>query len=146
MVAGRPACFSREAMAQRSCRDWPIAPNVHPEYVSAMTEPSVPQDGSIDQAADRLKHDLAIRLAGGPVTVVQIHDSVCAVVRLMRSAGVPPEKVLHSVKDIMQDGGMAPLGATARLSTGELDMLYPNMVTWCIQAYYETEPDPQSAG
>lgn len=98
------------------------------------------------QAAERLKADLSGRLAGEPVTVAQIHDSVCAVVRLMRAAGVPPEKMLHSVKDIMQDGGMVPLGAAARLSTGELDMLYPNMVTWCIQAYYETEPDPPSAG
>lgn len=106
----------------------------------------VPPDSSLVRATDRLKQDLSVRLAGGPVTTAQIHDSVCAVVRLMRTAGIAPEKVLHSVKDIMQDGGMIPPGATARLSTGELDMLYPNMVTWVIQAYYETEPDPRSAG
>ena len=106
----------------------------------------VPPDGSLDRATDRLKEDLSVRLAGGPITVAQIHDSVCAVVRLMRAAGVPPEKMLHAVKNIMQEGGMVPIGAASRLSTGELDMLYPNMVTWCIQAYYETEPDPPPAG
>ncbi|MEO5579855.1 MAG: hypothetical protein ABIR58_04300 [Gemmatimonadaceae bacterium] len=96
---------------------------------------------SLDEATANLKRKLRDRMAGGQVPVAQIRESVCAVVRLMRAAGVPPEKMLRSVKDMMQDGGLAPMGSTARLSTGELDMLYPNMVTWCIDAYYETEPN-----
>lgn len=90
-----------------------------------------------------LKHDLRERLEGRPVSVTQIRESVCAVVRLLRTAGVPPEIMLHKVKDVMHEGGLVPAGAAARLSTGELDMLYPNMVTWCIQAYYEDDPDTQ---
>lgn len=98
-------------------------------------------DESLDLAADHLRSELRARVAGNPVTVAQIRESACAVVRLMRATGVPPEKMLHAVKDLIQDGGLVPKGSVSRLTTGELDMLYPNMVTWCIQAYYDTEPD-----
>jgi len=109
-----------------------------------MPGPPDPLNGALQHATDVLKHDLRERLEGRPVTVAQIRESVCAVVKLLRIAGVPPETMLHRVKDLMHEGGLEPAGAAARLSTGELDMLYPNMVTWCIQAYYETEPDTQS--
>ena len=96
---------------------------------------------------DRLRRAIAAILARDPglLTRAALNDHldhqlarvrrlVCAEVIALRSVGMPPERMLVEMKDLLLP--LLALGRTRRDRYGPADVFMSQIVRWCAQAYY----------
>ena len=84
-------------------------------------------------SAERLARALAAALADRSTPTVALYEAVCKYVTELRARGLPPERMLVLVKELMR--GTAPDSVTSRAVHLEADLLRL-VVTWSIDAYY----------
>ena len=84
-------------------------------------------------SAQRLARALAAALADRSVPTVALYEAVSRYVTELRARGLPPERMLVVVKELMR--GAAPDSVTSRAVHLDAD-LFRLVVTWSIDAYY----------
>jgi hypothetical protein len=84
-------------------------------------------------SAQRLARALAAALADRSAPTIALYEAVCRYVADLRAHGLPPERMLVVVKELMR--GTAPDSVTSRAVDLDAD-LQRLVVTWSIDAYY----------
>src|SRR5689334_850966 len=84
-------------------------------------------------SAQRLARALAAALADRSTPTVALYEAVSWYVTELRSHGLPPERMLVLLKELMR--GTAPDSVTSRAVHLDADLLRL-VVTWSIDAYY----------
>jgi hypothetical protein len=84
-------------------------------------------------SAQRLARAFAAALADRSAPTVALYEAVCKYVAELRTHGLPPERMLVLVKELMR--GTAPDSVTSRAVHLDADLLRM-VVTWSIDAYY----------